>query len=220
MSIHVQLESVASNRKCRRKTAKSRSPVFRKIACIRPAFAIGFLTIGVVLGLARQISAQAVEESRVKAAYLYNFAKFVEWPAGVFRTPDDPAVICVVGDQRTSDVLEPAVSGKRANGRPVEARRPRSTAEFKSCQVLFIGFSDKKRIAELLTGLQKASVLTVGQSDQFIPLGGMINLALKNSTIELEIDPEASNAAGLKISSRLLVVARLVKETDQQRGAR
>jgi YfiR/HmsC-like len=129
-------------------------------------------------------------------------------------------VICVVGDLRTSEVLEPAVSGKRANGRPVEARRPHSAAEFKSCQVLFIGFSDKESIAQLLNGLQRSSVLTVGQSDQFIPLGGMINLALRNSTIELEIDPDASNAAGLKISSRLLVVARLIKPPDQRGGGR
>ena len=100
-------------------------------------------------------------------------------PREYFGNPDDPAVICVVGDERTSDVLEPAVSGKKANGRPVEARRPHSPAEFKSCHVLFIGFSDKERIAQLLNELQRSSVLTVGQSDQFIRLGGMINLALQ-----------------------------------------
>jgi len=172
---------------------------------------VSVLTLTVCLQFSAQPSAQTVEESRVKAAYLYNFAKFVEWPPGVFRNPDDPAVICVVGDERTSDVLERAVSGKKANGRPVAARRPHSSAEFKSCHVLFVGFSDKERIAPLLNGLQRSSVLTVGQSDQFIPLGGMINLAFKNTTIELEIDPEASDAVGLKISSRLLVVAQLVK---------
>jgi len=203
------------------KAAKSVSPIFSKIAPLRRAFAVDLLMIlGVGLGFAAQTPAQSVEESQVKAAYLYNFAKFVEWPAGVFRNPDDPAVICVVGDERTSDVLEPAVSGRKANGRPVEARRPHSSAEFKSCQVLFIGFSDKERIAQLLNGLQRSSVLTVGQSDQFISLGGMINLSLKHTTIELEIDPEASNAAGLKISSRLLVVARLVKAPGQAGGQR
>jgi len=170
--------------------------------------------------LSGQCLAQTVEESRVKAAYLYNFAKFVDWPPGAFQNPDDPAVICVVGDERTSDVLEAAVSGRKANGRPVQARRPRSPEEFKSCHLLFIGFSDKERIAELLNRLQRSSVLTVGQSDQFISLGGMINLALRNSTIELEIAPEASTAVGLKISSRLLVVARLVKASGKVGGER
>jgi hypothetical protein len=202
------------------KAAESISHRFGKIALLRRAFSIDLLILGVGLCFAAQTSAQAVAESQVKAAYLYNFAKFVEWPSEVFRNPEDPAVICVIGDERTSDVLESAVSGKKANGRPVEARRPHSPADFKSCQVLFIGFPDKERIAELLNALQRSKVLTVGQSDQFIPLGGMINLAIKHATIELEIDPEASNAAGLKISSRLLVVARLVKAPGQTGGER
>jgi hypothetical protein len=211
MSTHRHLE-------CCYDTARVR-PGFRTIAGVGQAFATAILISG-LFGFAAQPSAQTVEESRVKAAYLYNFAKFVDWPAGVFRNPDDPAVICVVGDERTSDVLEPAVSGKKANGRPVEARRPHSSAELKSCQILFIGFSDKERIAQLLDGLQGSNVLTVGQSGEFIALGGMINLALNHATIELEIDPEASNAAGLKISSRLLVVARLVKAPSPTGGER
>jgi hypothetical protein len=193
---------------------------FRNITSIRRAFAIGVLIHGVCFGLSMRTSAQTIEESRVKAAYLYNFAKFVDWPSGTFQNPNDPAVICVVGDERTRDVLESAIVGKKANGRRVEARAPHSSAEFKSCQVLFIGFSDKERITQSLSGLQRLSVLTVGQSDDFISLGGMINLALNNATIELEIDPAASDAAGLKISSRLLVVARLVKAPLQAGGER
>jgi hypothetical protein len=196
------------------------APEFRHIAGVKPVLVVGVLILAVCFGLSAQTLGQTVEVSQLKAAYLYNFAKFVEWPSGVFRNAGDPAVICVVGDERTSDILEPAVAGKKANGRTVEARRPHSPEEFKSCHVLFIGFSDKEHIAQLLNGLQRSSVLTVGQSDQFIPLGGMINLALKNTTIELEIDPEASNAVGLKISSRLLVVARLVKAREQAGGER
>lgn len=205
---HIECDSAGA--RPRHQAASSRA-AFWEIVCGRGPFAIEVLILGLCLGFATHTPAQAVEESRVKAAYLYNFAKFVEWPLGVFRDPGDPAVICVVGDERTSEVLETAVSGKKANGRPVEARRPRSSGEFKSCNVFFIGFSDKERIVEMLNRLQGSSVLTVGQSGEFIALGGMINLATRNSTIELEIDPETSNAAGLKISSRLLVVARLVK---------
>jgi len=219
MSTHRHLERDSASGRSYHKTAKLWADL-RKIAGIRRAVAISVLIPGLCLGFSATTPAQTVEESRVKAAYLYNFAKFVEWPSGAFRNPDDPAVICVVGDERTSDVLEPAVSGKKANGRPVEARRPHSSAEFRSCHVLFIGFSDKERIAQSLQGLQRSSILTVGQSDQFIPLGGMINLALNHATIELEIDPEASNAVGLKISSRLLVVARLVKAQPQAGGGR
>jgi hypothetical protein len=214
MSIGRHLECDSSCGRHCHKTAPWASPGIRR------AFAAGVLFLGICLGFAAPTSAQTAEESQVKAAYLYNFAKFVEWPAGAFRDPDGPAVICTVGDERTSDVLERAVSGKKVNGRPVEARRPHSSEEFKSCHVLFIGFSDKERIAEMLNGLRGSRVLTVGQSGQFIPLGGMINLALKNAQIELEIDPEASNAVGLKISSRLLIVARLVKPGRAAGGER
>ena len=152
------------------------------------------------------------EVSQVKAAYLYNFAKFVDWPSETYRSADDPAVICVIGDDRTSVALGRAIVGKRANGRRIEAMSPRSTDEFKSCNVLFIGFADKGRIVPILRSLAGSRVLAVGQADIFLSLGGMINLLEKEGTITLEIDPKATNSAGLKISSRLLVVARIVND--------
>jgi hypothetical protein len=167
------------------------------------------------LVIPKQGHAQTAEVTQVKAAYLYNFAKFVEWP-DTSRGADEAAVICVIGDDRTSEVLQQAVSGKKANGRRVEARRPRSSNEFKACWVLFIGYSDKDHITGILRSLQSSDVLTVGQTDQFLALGGMINLAERNGTIELEIDPETAGAAGLKVSSRLLVVARIV--SNRPRG--
>ena len=174
-------------------------------------FLLGLLALTTWVELSVQISAQTVEDSRVKAAYLYNFAKFVEWPSGGFRSSDGRTVICVVGDERTSEVMDLEVNGKKADGRMIETRRPLSRGELKLCNVLFIGFSDKEHIGQMLNELQGASTLTVGQSNQFIGLGGMINLAQKDARIELEIDPDASSAAGLKISSRLLVVGRIVR---------
>lgn len=161
--------------------------------------------------LVAPITGQSVDESQVKAAYLYNFTKFVEWPATAFAGPDDPFVICVVGDDHTGDVLERSLQQKRAYGRSLRVRRPHSPDEFKSCHILFVGFSERERTAKVLRALRGESVLSVGQSEEFLPLGGMINLARHDRTIELEINPEVPNAAGLKVSSRLLVVARVVK---------
>lgn len=186
----------------------------------RPTLVLGVAILGVCLSCMQSMSAQTVEESQVKAAYLYNFAKFVEWPPGMFPDSESPAVICVVGDDRMSEVLERAVSGKKVNGRAVKVQRPHLAEEFKACHILYIGFGDRDHIAEMLGDLRGSSVLTVGQSGQFISLGGMINLAFKNARIELEIDPDASNAVGLKISSRLLVVARLVKAEHLTGGER
>jgi YfiR/HmsC-like len=156
--------------------------------------------------------AQTAEVSQVKAAYLYNFTKYVEWPPDAFRSADDPAVICVIGDDRTGKILEQVTLGKKANGRRVEARNPRSVNEFRACQVLFIGFADKDRIAGILRNLRDSNVLVVGQTGEFLSLGGMINLVQRNGAIELEIDTKATNAAGLKVSSRLLVVSRIVSD--------
>jgi hypothetical protein len=170
------------------------------------------LLAAVILHSAPQL--QTAEVSQVKAAYLYNFAKFVEWPSDAFHKAGDPAVICVVGDDRTSAALERAVVGKKANGRRIEVMSPRSANEFRLCNVLFIGFTDKRRIAPILRSISGASVLSVGQADNFISLGGMINLMEENGSITLEIDPKTADSAGLKVSSRLLVVARVV--TDER----
>ena len=175
---------------------------------------------GAMLIQQRQVQAQSAEVNQVKAAYLYNFAKFVEWPAEAYRDADDPAIICAVGDDRTGEILQQAVSGKKANGRRVEARYPRTPRDMRSCHVLFIGFSEKGRISDVLHDLENSHVLTVGQMQQFIPLGGMINLAQNNGRIELEIDPETAEAAGLKISSRLLVVSHIASNANRGSRAR
>lgn len=167
------------------------------------------LTVCLLFGFAAA-QVQHADEDRVKAAYLYNFAKFVEWPAASFTGPDQPTVICSVGDERLAEVLLQSVRGKQPKGRPVEAREVFSEKQFKSCHILLITFRDSQHISEILRSVQSASVLTVGQSDDFTRLGGMINLVRNDSSLELEINPKAAEAAGLKISSRLLAVSRVV----------
>ena len=180
----------------------------------------GWLVCFGILGARSAPQEQIAEVSQVKAAYLYNFAKFVEWPSETFRSADDPAVICVIGDDRTSVALARAIVGKKANGRRIEAMSPRSADEFKMCNVLFIGFTDKGRIVPILHSLTGSRVLAVGQADIFLSLGGMINLLEKNGTITLEIDPKTTDSAGLKVSSRLLVVARVVNDEHVVAGPR
>jgi hypothetical protein len=183
--------------------------VFWQLACL--------LTY-ILLVMPAQAQSQMVEVSQVRAAYLYNFVKFVEWPPVAYQSVDAPAVICIVGDARTSSVLELATLAKKANGRRVEARQPRSANEFKSCHVLFIGFSDKPRISAILRSVKDSNVLTIGQTDGFISLGGMINLVEKDGNIGLEIDPKATEEAGLKVSSRLLVISRIVNGPFREGG--
>jgi hypothetical protein len=153
---------------------------------------------------------QRADEDRVKAAYLYNFAKFVEWPATSFAGTDSSMLICSIGDERLAEALQQTARGKQAQGRAIEVRQVLGVGELKSCRILLIAFRDKERIAPILRSVQLANTLTVGQSEEFIRLGGIINLVRKQNSIELEINPNAAETAGLKISSRLLAVSRVV----------
>lgn len=195
-----------------RQSNRARSEERRKVPSDSRCRRIICLLLSILLVHSMPAFAQTAEVSQVKAAYLYNFTKYVEWPPDAFHSADDPAVICVIGDDRTGKILDQVTVGKKANGRRVEARSPRSMNELRACQVLFIGFESKDRIAGILRNLRDSNVLVVGQADQFLSLGGMINLVPKNGAIELEIDTKATDAAGLKVSSRLLFVSRIVSD--------
>ena len=162
------------------------------------------------------VQSSRVDEDQVKAAYLYNFAKFVEWPSSTFQNANDPILICSIGDDRIGEALQQAVLGKRANGRRIEAKNIGFIRDSRSCHILFIGFHDKSHIQDITRDIHDVSILTVCQTDEFVSSGGMINLVRNGSSLELEINPEAAEAAGLKISSRLLVVGRVV--TRRGRG--
>jgi hypothetical protein len=171
---------------------------------------LGLIACLLTCGAVAQV--RHADEDQVKAAYLFNFAKFVDWPAASFPGPNDPMVICSIGDERLAEVLQQTVRGKQAKGRLIEARQVSTVSQSKSCHILLIAFRDKELILPLLRGLQSASVLTVGQSGEFTRLGGMINLVRNDSSIELQINPKAAETAGLKISSRLLAISHIVGE--------
>lgn len=158
------------------------------------------------------------DEDQVKAAYLYNFAKFVEWPAASFTHPDDPVVICAMGDEGLAEVLQQIARGKQAQGRPIAVQLVESIDGLKPCHILMIALRDKARIGPALRNAQSARILTVGQSADFIRLGGMINLVRNEDSVELEINPKAAETAGLKISSRLLAVSHVIAVTREERG--
>lgn len=158
------------------------------------------------------------DEDQVKAAYLYNFAKFVEWPAASFNQPDDPITICAMGDVRLAEILQQTARGKQAQGRPVAVKMVDGIDGLKPCHILMIAYRDRARIEPVLRGAPSGRILTVGQSIDFIHLGGIINLARNEDSIELEINPKAAETADLKISSRLLAVSHIAAARPEARG--
>jgi hypothetical protein len=149
-------------------------------------------------------------EYQVKAAFLLNFTKFVEWPAAAFESPGSPVSICVVGGDPFGSALNEIVAGEVVNGRKVAVKSMRLPPPPKSCQVVFIGRSEKE-VPKIISGLGPG-VLTVGEGDGFIRYGGVIAFVIENRRVRFDISQSAAEHAGLKLSSKLLNVARSVEK--------
>lgn len=153
---------------------------------------------------------QGVSEYAVKAAYLYNFAKFVEWPAGAFSSPAAPIRLCAMSDAQFAEDLKQIVACKTIAGHPIEVAAIQNPDQARSCHILFIGSLQDKNTKHILNGIRGLSVLTVGESDGFTQEGGMINFVLRDDRVMFEVNRKAAMEAHLTISSRLLSVARTV----------
>ena len=158
------------------------------------------------LGTARE-DEPPLTESKLKAAYLFNFAKFVEWPPEAFADTNSPITIGILGENPFGSDLESIIRDKAINNRTIVIKLMRSVTEATNCQVLFISASVKNKIPEMISGLGQASILTVGDTDRFVETGGMINFVKEGSKIRFEINEAAAKRAGLKISSKLLSLA-------------
>jgi hypothetical protein len=149
-------------------------------------------------------------EYKVKAAFLYNFLKFVEWPAGA-QQPPGPLRVCVVGEDPFGPFLPEALAGKTVQDRPVEIRHLENKSELPGCHVAFTASSEARELSQLLASPGAESVLTVGETDAFARGGGMITFRMEQNRVRFEINREAAERAGLRISSQLLKLATQVQ---------
>jgi hypothetical protein len=154
--------------------------------------------------------AAAPSEYQVKAAFLYNFAKFVEWPTQAFPADDTPITIGILGKNPFGADLERTVRDKSVNGRPLAVRSLASPDDsaLKHCQIIFIYPMEKSRLGEILAKLKGTPALTVSETEGFTQAGGMINFIMEGRKVRFEINDAAATQAGLKISSKLLSLAK------------
>ena len=150
------------------------------------------------------------EEYAVKAAFLFHFAQFVEWPPETFKDADAPLVYCTIGEDPFHGALDASLSGKTIGARPFQVRHVKQTIELQGCHVVFIGEKEKKLLPAVLEILKGLPTLIVGESDRFVQDGGTIGFCLEENKIRFEINLEAAQKAKLKISSRLLTLAKTV----------
>jgi len=150
------------------------------------------------------LAQQQPSEYQIKAAFLFNFAKFVEWPPQAFPETNSPIVIGVLGKNVFGNDLETTIRDKTVNNRRFKFKNFTSATEVTNCHILFVSSSEKDNFVKIVGGLQKVSVLTVSDTDGFIKAGGMINFTFEGAKIRFEISDEAAKKAGLQVSSKLL----------------
>lgn len=172
------------------------------------AAAIACSLAGVALPLAAQESTAA--EYRSKANFLTTFPNFVDWPESASPSTQSPFLICVRGDFSFGTSLAELSRGAAPHGRRVEVKWTHNDHELRNCQILFVSRSESKHYAKLLQAVEGAGVLTVGETPDFLAAGGMISFAVEREALKFEVNLVAADNACLKISSRLLVLARRV----------
>ncbi len=168
----------------------------------------------IYLGVAVNAYAESasIREYQIKAAFLYNFTKFVEWPADKFTDENAPMILCVIGVDPFGPTLEHAVRGRKIKGRAIIVKRKIGINGLKRCHVLFVSSSERENIRDIVASLAGASVLTTGDMDRFANLGGIINLLKRGNKIRFEINSSAAAQSGLKLSSYLMGLASNVIE--------
>jgi hypothetical protein len=188
-------------------------PAFRRISP-------GTWTPGLILGLLLQalffnslsMSAQETpSDYRVKATYVLNFLRFIQWPDDAFSGPKAPVVIGIVGEDPFGNQLPQVILGKTVQGRNLVIRRYKAGEDLRGSHFLFISASEKKRLPQILAGLRGSSVLTIAEMDRFIEAGGVIQFTFENSRIRFAVNVDAADRARLKVSSKLLSVAQYVE---------
>jgi hypothetical protein len=167
--------------------------------------------ITAILALLPQASAQEISEYQVKAAFLYNFTKFVDWPPQLGDNHGTPFAICVFGEDPFHGVLENMVEGKSVNGQALAVRHIKSVEGAQGCRIAFVSSSEKDRLRPILNALRGSEVLTVGDTEGFAEMGGVINFTLVDNRVRFQINLDAAKVQRLKISSRLLRLAQVVR---------
>jgi hypothetical protein len=187
-------------------------PGFRRWPCPRAiAGALLAMLVGWIAGTSLSLADEPVaSEYQVKAAFIINFPKYVEWPGEAFAATNSPIVIAVLGESRVTDELQKIIAGRSVNGRELVLKHLDSADGTIDCHLLFVPATEQKRAPNLLPSIKNKGILTVGESDDFLAGGGTINLARRNQKIALEVNLEAAGNSRIKISSKLLNIAKVV----------
>lgn len=161
----------------------------------------------------------APSEYAIKAAMIHKFAGFVRWPEDSFQTPSDPVILTVLGADPFGSELEDIMHGNTINGRRIVVQRVRDERHLTIGHILFISSSEQGRFHEILERLQGKALLTVSDTEGFCEQGGVVNFFRESKHIRFQINPSAAEREGIRISSQLLKLARIVRDSTPKEGS-
>jgi hypothetical protein len=150
------------------------------------------------------------DEYRIKAAFLFHFAQLIDWPSEALNASDNSLLLCTLGDDSFRGEMESSVEGKTIGSRVLHVRHFSRDDNVAVCQMLFVGRKESQRIPVILAGLKRAPVVTVGETVNFVDQGGVLGFCMEGNKIRFEVNLEAAERAKVKISSRLLLLAKRV----------
>jgi hypothetical protein len=201
----------------RQKAQRPRSPgAVHWDAQLRALGLAAFLTLVCVTPSGAQTNPSG--EYQLKAAFLLNFAKFIEWPQNAFQGDKTPIVVCVFRYDPFGSALDEILRGKNINNRELLARRINELPEVKACQLVFISEREEKRLPDILNSLNGASVLVVGEGGEFAERGGGVQFFLEADKLRFAVNVDAVQRARLSVNSRLLALARIVHDQRHPKG--
>jgi len=177
-------------------------------------FHAAMLVLAVLLNMPG--SARADEDNReyqIKAAFIYNFAQFTTWPDKAFANDDSPFVVAVIGQDPFNQALESACDGKTIAGHPMEVRHIDSPEQIVGCHLLFVPESEDDHLDDIFKVVADRPILTVGESPKFPWAGGTIRFLIEDHKMRFEINPDSAAKAALRISSKLMSLARIFKRS-------
>lgn len=179
----------------------------------RPPLRLRLLIVLVAGVLGRGVSAEPVSVAELTAAFLYNFARFAEWPPEAVSA-SAPIGLCVVGDAEVAESLGQAVRGKSIEGHALVLRRPSAGLELRACQLLYLGGDDIAHAREVLDAVRDAPVLTISSQMMFTAIGGTAELFMDGERMRFAVNVAAADRARIRISAQLLSLAKIVRDDD------
>jgi hypothetical protein len=183
------------------------------LKCIAGCIVTALLIVALAWAPGSAADSPSAREYLVKAAFLYNFAKFVEWPPAAFVSDTSPLTLCILGDDPFGKAID-TIEGKAVGRRRLAVHRTHTLARIDNCHILFVARSERARVDTILIKAGQKGVLTVSDLEGFADSGGMIGLIREGDKVRFEINLEAARQAGLVLSSKLLNLAKIVEPKD------